>query len=197
MENSESAKHRFALGKMFLRESFLERASLLIITAIISGLMIPEISYRIQAQNQKQEIVLANQAELLDDLTNTLMTYESLVLDVTWYKSNEAVYNQEMHLKAYERYTSRVPDLIAELRTGMLKAKYLASPAMEEKLNQFHERIFSEQDTPLTMLMNKKDASVADWSQLHNTNMIMATQANTLLEAMAKDFKITKEYGRN
>ena len=184
------------LARVFFRESFLERTSLLVITAVISGLMIPEISYRIQAHNQRQEIVLTKQAELLDDLTNTLMTYESLVLDVSWYKSSELVYNIEMHQKAYERYSERVPDLIARLRGDLLKARYLASPTMAEKLNQFHQKIFSDQDTPLTSLVNKKDATLVDWSDLHSININMAIEANSLLEEMATDLGITKEYAR-
>jgi hypothetical protein len=158
--------------------------------------MIPEISYRMQAQNQRQEIVLTKQAELLDDLTNTLMTYESLVLDVSWYKSSESVYNIEVQQKAYERYTERVPYLIAELRGQLLKAHYLASPSMAEKLNRFHLKIFSDQDTPLTTLINRKDATVVDWSDLHNTNISMVIEANSLLEEMAGEFGITKEYAR-
>lgn len=163
------------------------------LAAIISGLMIPELSNRIQSQNMKRELVLAKQAALLDDLSHTLLAYETLILDVSWYKSNNQVYNEAMHQKAFERYAERFPDLLVELRKGLLRARYLATPDMVKRLDEFHQRIFSEQDTPLSALYVNKESTIKDWSEFHNKNVAMALEVNDLLTDLAKDLKITKE----
>lgn len=191
--NESVSRPKSNFSRVLSSESFLERSFLLVLTAAISGLMIPEISSRIQSENLKREIVMAKQAALLDDLSHTLLAYETLILDVSWYKSNKQVYNETMHQKAFDRYADRVPELLVELRTGMLRSRYLASPGMVKRLEEFHERIFSEQDTPLSALYVNKESTVQDWSALHNKNVAMALEVNDLLTDLAKDLNITKE----
>jgi hypothetical protein len=194
MESSEPARKPASnILRALTSSSFLERSFLLMLAAIISGLMIPELSNRIQSQNMKREIVLAKQAALLDDLSHTLLAYETLILDVSWYKSNSQVYNEAMHQRAFDRYAERFPDLLVELRTGLLRARYLASADMVKRLEEFQERIFSEQDTPLSALYVNKESTIQDWSEFHNKNVAMALTVNDLLTDLAKDLNITKE----
>lgn len=189
----QSTKSKSNFTRVFSSESFLERSFLLVLAAVISGLMIPELSNRIQSQNMKREIVLAKQAALLDDLSRTLLAYETIILDVSWYKSSKRVYNEAMHQKAFDRYAERFPDLLVELRTGMLRARYLTSPEMVKRIQEFHDRIFEEQDTPLSALYVNKEATIEDWSAFHNKNVAMALAVNELLTDLAKDLNISKE----
>lgn len=194
MESNEPAtKPTSNIFRFLSSASFLERSFLLILAAVISGLMIPELSNRIQSQSMKRQIVLAKQAALLDDLSHTLLAYETLILDVSWYKSNSQVYNEAMHQKAFERYSDRFPDLLVELRTGLLRARYLASPDMVKRLEEFQQRIFAEQDTPLSALYVNKESTIQDWSEFHDKNMAMTLAVNELLTDLAKDLNITKE----
>jgi hypothetical protein len=51
------------------------------------------LSNNIQARNSQNEIVLQVQAKVLDDIANTVLTYETLALHVSWYKSHKSVEN--------------------------------------------------------------------------------------------------------
>src|SRR4051794_27464018 len=107
----DTSTHPSKIRKILLGESFIEKASLLILTALISGLLIPYIGNNIQSKKAKNDIVFQNQSKLLDDIAKTLLTYETLVLDVSWYKSNSLIEDSFIHQKAYERYTNKVVDL--------------------------------------------------------------------------------------
>jgi hypothetical protein len=103
------------------------------------------------------------------------------------------VFNEAMHQKAFERYADRVPDLLVELRTGLLRARYLASPEMVKRLEEFQQRIFSEQDTPMSALYVNKASTLQDWSAFHDKNATMALEVNNLLTDLARELNITKE----
>jgi hypothetical protein len=54
-----------------------------------------------EARKARDASKLQAQAKLLDEATETILTYETLALDVSWYK-DARVANEDMHRKAID-----------------------------------------------------------------------------------------------
>ena len=179
------------LLKTIKNESFIEKFVLLILTVFLSGLLIPYITTQIQRTKARNDIVLQAQNKLLDDVTQTLLTYETLLLDISWYKTPNG-YNEEMHKKSFERYSERSVDLLSEWRIESIKAKNLASIEISKKLDSFQLKMFDLQDSKMNKLY-RENSSDSVWNELHNTNLQMLAEVNQLIPQLASEMKITKE----
>ena len=178
------------LKKALVSVSFVEKAVLLLLTALITGLLIPYVSSKIQTTNAHNEIVLQAKAKLLDDVTNTLVTYQYLVGDVSYYKSDSSLLSEKMQSLAFERYSTRVVELVSQWGVEIAKARTLASPEISDKLNKFMDKVLEKQDAQLVRLFNNK-GSVKEWADLNDLNGNMYEEAKKLIDELAVDFKIT------
>jgi hypothetical protein len=186
----KNLKEKFIVLKTIMSESFLEKFILLLLTAFLSGLIIPYVTTEIQRNKARNDIVLQAQNRLLEDVSRTLLIYETLLLDVSWFKTPSGN-NEQMHQKAFERYQERAVDLLSEWRVESVKAKTLVSIEMSEKLDSFQVKMFRLQDTPMNKLYREK-GSVSEWQELHKTNAGMLDEANTLIANLAIEMKITQ-----
>jgi len=175
--------------------SFLEKVLLLLITALISGLLVPFTANNIQSVKAKNELILQSQSKLLEDVAYNLMSYETLALDVSWYRSSSKIADDAMYQKAYERYSERMADLLVHSRINIIKAKNLASEVISKKLNDFQMKIFQEQDMPINMLY-RNHGSIGEWSAMHMVNERMLKEANNLISELTVDLKITRPDSR-
>lgn len=130
------------------------------------------------------------QAKLFDDVSETILTCETLMLDVSWFGTPDAK-NVEMQKKAFERYTERSVDLIARWRAQASRAQTLASPRVSQKINAFQMRFFIEQDTPMNRLWIKCGTE-CNWQDQHMRNEVMLAEANALVAELAKDLDLVK-----
>jgi hypothetical protein len=183
-------KDKSTLSKTISSESFLEKIILLIITVLLSGLLIPYVTSEIQRRKIKNDIILQAQSELLEDVSKTLLTYETLLADISWYKLPK-ISDTVMHEKAFQNYTTRSVELLAEWRVEAVKANNLSSFEMSDALNNFQLEMFRLQDEPMFKL-HKKKGTGEEWENLHNINTQMLTKANQLIIQLAKEMKITK-----
>ena len=187
-ENNELEKS--LLKKTFTGETFLQNLTLLLVTAFLSGLIIPYLAEKNQKTNARNEIVLQSQNKLLEDISKTLLTLESLLGDISWYGSS-TVNNPQMQQKAYERYAEKSAELLADLKTQALKAKILAPAEISEKIYKMEDQSLDSQDTRTHKLYVDK-GTAADWDKVHDTNFRMITEVENLLTQMAIDMKLTK-----
>jgi cell division protein FtsL len=185
-----AAKAPGVVRSALISVSFIEKAVLIILTALISGLLIPYVSNKIQTANAHREIVLQSESKLLDDITNTIITYEFLVADVSYYKSDSTIANDKMQALAFERYSNRVVDLFSQWGVEVAKAKNLTSPEISDKLNKFMNKVLDKQDAPLLALFSSQ-APVKDWMALNDLNGKMYEEAKGLINELAVDLKIT------
>lgn len=172
-------------------DSFIEKALLLVLTALLSGLIVPLVIKSIDSAREGREMLFRAQAKLFDDVSETLLTGETLMLDISWFGTPDAK-NADMQRKAFERYSERSVDLVAKWRIQSSRAQTLASPHVSSKLNAFQIRFFSEQDTP----MNRqwiKCGTECDWQQMHSKNIAMLSEANSLIVELANDLGLTKK----
>ena len=190
MDQENIAKRTTLLGKTFKGETFLQNLTLLLVTALLSGLIIPYLSEKNQRINTRNEILLQSQNKLLEDLSKTLLTWEVLLGDISWFGTS-TVNNPLMQQKAFERYSERSVELFAELKIEVLKAKNLAPPEISARINKFQDNILDSQDTRMNKLYIDKGAT-AEWDKLHDTNVRMISEAEDLLSQLAIDMKLTQ-----
>jgi hypothetical protein len=174
------------LSRVIKSDSFTEKALFLVMTAVLSGAVIPFIVKSVdRAREERAEIVRA-QAALFDDISDTLLTMQTLLLDVSYFGKIGIL---ETQTKAYERYSERSVDLIAKWRVQSSRALALASPDIAQKLLDFQLAYFSEQDGPTNTCWRNLNHS-CNWSSLHETNERMLGQAYKLTVEIAQDFGI-------
>jgi len=179
------------LLRVFKNESFIEKFLIVLITAIVSGAIVPVVITHIDTVRLQKEALSQAHAKLFDDISETIFTCETLILDVSWFGTDLAK-NPEMQKKAFDRYTERSVDLIAKWRVQSSRARVLASPEISEKLIAFQLRFFNEQDTP-TNRQWKACSTECDWNQLHSKNTAMLSEGNVLIRDLARDFGLVKQ----
>jgi hypothetical protein len=188
------------LWNVLASESFVEKLMLLLITAALSGLLLPYVLTRynnsVAARQKaadiarsKNESILQAQAKLVEDLAAVVLTYETLALDVTWFRTSVAK-DEKMYQRAYERYSDRIVDLISTWRSLTARSQTLTSPSVSVKIGDFLARVFSEQDTPLVAL-SRANASEKEWEDQHYRNEEMLTEAHLLVSQIMDDIGLS------
>jgi len=186
----KTAKKQSAITQALGGASFIEKTVLLILTAITSGVLIPYVGDISQATRMQNEAVTQAKAKLLDDITNTIITYEYLAGDVSYYKSDSALVNDKMQAMAFERYSNKVVDLMAQWGVQIAKAKTLVSPAIGDKLEKFMDKVLTEQEAKLVVLYSN-NATVAEWTEMNDLTGKMYEEAKQLIAELAVDLKLT------
>ncbi len=169
----------------------MEKIILLMVTTILTGVMIPLIVGNLQKKQSRDDAILQAQAQLLDDISTTILTYETLALDVSWFKSKEGK-DDSSYKAAYKRYNERAVDLVAQWRAYAARAQTLVSPSVSKRIMDFLGRVFSEQDTPMIAL-HREGAEGAPWNEQHATNMRMLDEASRLIVEIAQDLNLSKD----
>jgi hypothetical protein len=180
-----------SLRKILKSDSFVEKALILAGTVVLSGLLVPLIIMHVNSVRVAREGLSHAQAKLFDDVSETILTSETLLLDISWFGTEHAK-NAEMQKKAFERYSERSVDLIAKWRAQSSRAMALASPQVSKKLKAFQLRFFQEQDTPMNRQWIKCGTD-CDWKQLHMKNELMLAEGNELVVELARDLGLVKE----
>jgi hypothetical protein len=184
-------------------ESFAEKAALLILTALLSSLAFPfalatydaratERQKRTDLKRAKDDSILQAQKKLVDDFATVIFTYETLALDVSWYKTKKGR-DEILYRKAYTRYSERVPDLLSSWRSLNARSRTLTSPSISTKLNDFQISVFENQDTPMNQL-NQRAATEDEWSVQHRRNGEMLTKADALITDTMNDIGLSKDH---
>jgi lantibiotic modifying enzyme len=174
----------------FRTPSFWEKVALLVATAILSGLVIPLVIKGTDEARARKSGVSQAQEQLYRDVSKTVLTLQTLVLDVSWFGSTEGK-NSEMQKQAFSRYNERVVDLVADWRTQIARATTLTSPEIAKKLTNFLNEVFLTQDIPTVQQWTKCSID-CDWSNQHRINEGMLGKANALVVDLAKDLGLVK-----
>jgi|GEM_PF-6073713 len=183
--------------KFYQADAFWEKISLLIITALVSGLLVPYI----MDMKAKREIRLQAQAKLLDNISETLMTYETLALNVSLYRAypppvdsqnseGNALY-EATSADAVSRYLKDVVDIFIQLRVQVNRANSLASPHVGQKLYDFHKNILKNQDDSISNLLANDKATLQQWKDMHAYNRKILARTTLLIADVAADFSIS------
>lgn len=171
-------------------DEIFEKVLVLLITAIITGFLIPFIVSEIQRIKSRNEVVLKAQNTLLEDVSKTILTYQTMLAEISWFGTSEAD-NKEMHQKAFKRYSKHSADLLIQWRLQIGRSRYLASREISNKLLELQMRMFKEQDLPMWKLI-RQGGTPEQWRAIHDVNKDLLTESLELISGIAKEMKIEK-----
>jgi len=200
--DSSSASQRGVFRRALTSESFIEKVSLLALTVILSGILVPLIlaSYNARSAERQKEVestrikneaILQAQSKFLDEFSETALAYQTLALDVSWFKTRR-VKSEALYEAAYARYSERVVDIISKWRALASRARTLVSPEESTKIDAFLVKVFALQDTPINVL-HQEQASEQAWEGQHRTNERMLVETNHLISEIANDLGIARK----
>jgi len=173
--------------------SFIEKAALLLLTAVLSGLLIPVVSRVMEEHREKNVALSRSQTKLFEEMSEVLLTYETLALDVSFFGTKNAK-NPELQRKAFKRYSERTVDLVARWRVQTARAQTLTSPKVAAMFDEFLiTSIFTEQDSPMNLLWKDCNVECSTWDQQHLVNIKILTWSNALVAKVATDLKLANE----
>jgi type II secretory pathway pseudopilin PulG len=175
----------------FRSSAFWEKIVLLVVAASISGLVVPLVVKNIDETRARKASVRQAQERLFLDVSETILTLETLALDVSWFGTPGAK-DEENQTKAYIRYNDRTVDLVAKWRAQAARARTLTSPQIAEQLDAMLRQFFENQDTPTISLWGKCNTS-CDWSAQHLANEAMLSEANDFVESLARNLGLVRE----
>jgi len=185
LETNTTLKKRNPVTAVLASESFLEKAYLLVLTVLLTGVFVPLVVKSIDASRERRAAISSAQVKLFDELSETILTYETLALDVSWFGTGSTK-NLALQTKAFQRYNERTVDLTAKMRILAARSKTLTSPKVGEKINEMLKDIFVQQDTPMLAMWNSCKGK-CDWEAQHLQNEMMTGKANDLIGQLAVD----------
>jgi len=187
--------------RVLASDSFVEKAGLLLLTVVLSGIAVPIVVNRLNANDAarrrqteiadaegrkavdlarvREEAVFHARLALLNEFSEMLLTYQTLALDVSWYRTS-GVNDLALHQRAYSRYSERIVALFATWRVLTSRAQLLAGHDISNLMETFIAKVFQDQDSPMVQLHNAK-ASATEWDAQHERNMQMLGAANDLI----------------
>jgi hypothetical protein len=169
---------------------FVQRALLLVLAALLSGLVVPLIFKTIDQSRERQQFIYRAQSQLFNDASEILLTYQTLALDVSWYGTPDAR-NPELQRRAFTRYSERMAEIQTKLALQAARARTLTSAPVGKKLDDFLGEIYKEQDTPINQLWTTCETK-CDWQPQHTRSEVMAKRATSLITELANDLGLVK-----
>jgi hypothetical protein len=187
------------IGEVVKSPSFVEHALLLILTAVLTGLLVPFINAiladqkfreqrRFEAELARQAKIIDAQNELLGELEKIVYGFQLRALALAWYKTqdkNSAKYQES--LKAYED-SSWV--FFSDMHTRLGKARRLTSPKVYEELERFYSAL-RELDSNLVKLV-RKDTTEEEWKAFSALIQQSGGQTEHIMNLLAQDYGLSK-----
>lgn len=181
--------------------SFFEKVALLLITAGLTGVLIPTIDSRLsesrlrdqmvfEEQLQRQHDVLNAQIELLRNLSKLTWEFQLMNINVSFYRLNGDETDFQI---AVERYQNNSGTLLGQIRAELSISRRLVSPEMYERLAGLYFDTLLPIDSSLEWLI-KQDAETLDneWQEQHNRSFGDAqTQIDEVLNELAVELQLT------
>jgi hypothetical protein len=157
-------------------DSFLQALFLLVVTAGLTGLLVPLVKARVddrkfreqkifESDLARQGKVIDAQAALLESLSDLLWSFLLLSIGVTYY----AMQGDKAKLKAaWATYDTEAWSYFGKLRAEISQARRLTSPELHAELLSVYEQWFMGFDLDLTQAVKGgSDVSADAWRELH------------------------------
>jgi hypothetical protein len=163
-----------------LKESeFLKKVALLLITAALTGVLVPQIAgylsetrYREQkvfeAKLQRQHDILSAQSELLKNLSKLVWEIQLMNINVSFYKMNG---NETGYRIAVEKYQSKSAEILGQIRAELSASRRLVSPLMQQRLSKLYFETLLPIDANLEELIQKGvKVKHTEWQKQHDAS---------------------------
>lgn len=198
---------------MSFSQDFLEKVFLLVLTASVTGFLIPyvlkvvderkaqrqkEIDYRRLREQKHYEAALARQSKIIDaqvQLLNNLATliweYQLLAIEVSYF---DPIVQSELYSVAVKEYDKRTGQTFAKIRAEISKALHLTSAKTYEELKQLYYEELLPLDQQLYWLMSeqsKAETKLKEWSKFNKFAVHdLADKIDRTLNDLAKELRL-------
>lgn len=188
--------------EMVSSTDFIEKSLLLLLTALLTGILVPYINAKIndrKLRNQKlfeaeiisQNKLIESQNDLLIQLEMLAHQFHQLIVSVAWYKVGEP--NEERYNTNRNEYEKHYWQFDTEMRTAIGKAHRLVSAQAHKQLEDFYEYI-ELLDIQLVKLAkhNKPDE---EWKKFLNEEIKFnyRNKLREMIESLAKDCDLLRK----
>lgn len=164
---------------MDFSQDLIEKIIILIITAVLTGLIVPYISKKMdemKAKSQKsfeadiarQDKIIEAQSRLIDDISRILWQWRYLSIKVAYYGSSD---NNEKYDMIKKEYDESIWNILNQFRNEITKARMLASDDSYQKLLNFYEYIVE---------LDKKISSLFQDNELNENQKMEFAKINSL-----------------
>ena len=155
---------------------FLQGLFLLVVTAGLTGLLVPVIKGRLddrkyrdqkvfESELSRQEKVIDAQAALLKDASEVMWSFYLLSLKVTWYAASG---NAERFDAAWQEWDEESWLLFGRLRAEISKARRLTSPTIHAELLNVHDIWFRRFSLELEEMVRRRNLGTGESVDFHN-----------------------------
>jgi hypothetical protein len=184
-------------------QDFLEKVVILLLTALLTGLLVPYVLKRIdEAKSIQQKIldadlarqakVIEAQSKFLDDLTETLWNWRYLSMKVAYYGMGD---EGPSYAAARKDYELQIWDVLSRLRNQINKSRRLASENAYKTLVSLYDRIV-EIDAQLTEAA-RQSPSPKQSKELSRLNTVirweMTEKLDEVVDLLAKELRLKGE----
>lgn len=156
---------------MGFSQKFLENATLLLLTAGLSGVLVPllfrwidERRHRLQklleAEIARQAKIIDAQVDLIEDLSTLLWEFQLLLIAVPYYRQFKV---RDLYTPALNAYHERAGEILGRIRAEISKSLRLVPQPMFQRIKAFYYDELLRIDMKLT--------SLADRSTLYKQNV--------------------------
>jgi len=160
-------------------QEFIENVGLLVLTASLTGVLVPLIFRRIderkfqrqktfEAELARQNTIIDAQAKFIERLSDALWEYQLLALGVTYYY---LVDNQEIYNKVAEIYYESTAPALIKIRSEISKSLRLVPLQQYKELKRFYyeELLMIEQEVTTHIEQERRGSSPpqSSWSELN------------------------------
>jgi hypothetical protein len=201
---------------MSFSQDFLEKVLLLILTAGVTGFLIPYVLKIVderKAQKQKeiddrrlreqklyeatllrQNKIIDAQVQLLDNLANLIWEYQLLAIEVSYFDPIEQC---DLYFAAVKEYDEKTGAAFAKIRAEISKALHLTSTDTYQELKRLYYKELIPLDMKLYRLMQEQRAAeekIPGWKDfnektVHNLGDVIDATLNNL----AKELRLKSE----
>jgi len=185
---------------VILSQSFIEKVLLIILTAILTGILIPYINSKIaqrkfkeqklfEAEIARQSKIIESQNELLIKLEHLVHSFQLRAIAVAWYQSSDK--NPTKFQESRNIYDKNAWGFFIDMQTLIGKASRFTSPEVQKELENFYDEM-KKVDIKLVKLL-KGDTSDEEWLEFqHNLKSEYGIKLKKIMELLAKDYGLSK-----
>ena len=166
---------------MNIDQAFLQKITLLLLTALISGCGIPYVLKVVDDRKLRRGKLIDSQAKLLDDLTQILWKWRYLAKSVVYYGSRS---DKERYDAARKLYEESVWALLNEFRTEISRSRRLVSERAFQNLNGLYDYVVHDLDPKITDLISK---DIVDVQGCHEIANRFSKEVSTKLDEALND----------
>ena len=165
---------------MNISKTFVEGIATLVVTAILSGFLIPYILKKIDDQKTRQSKIIEAQAKFLDDISQLLWKWRYMCIKVAYYGSRD---NEERYNTARKEYDEGVWDVLNQIRGEISRSRRLVSEKAYQELVALYREIV-ELDNKLSALMVNERLNEKQRQELSELNQFIYEQVTMKIDDM-------------